>query len=231
MAVTAGGGSYSTAAGRAANARAVAGMSTNAATKKFAAPAKMKPLPLRKAAVTRRAVTTRKPPPVRPNATGQYGRSAPSAPADVAPGIIEPPAPPVPSETDYLASDQDYLQQQAGFNKGLTDFLSAANLNRTKYTTDTETARRQLGEAKTKDFQSLLDDFAGRGLLTSGVYQNEYDTLGKTYSERGAGIDKNLADLLASLSQEETQYRGDQALAEQQARQDALARRAATYGL
>jgi len=90
--------------------------------------------------------------------------------------------------------------------------------------------QRELREQRLKDLQDILDDYASRGILRSGLYaqkRGDYETeFGKQLSETNRQRLKQYGDLAA----EARQFAREQELQREQARLDAIRRRAAETG-
>jgi hypothetical protein len=136
-----------------------------------------------------------------------------------------------PSVDSYLRGDSTYLQQQSQFSKTLADFLANEGTNKNKLNMDFQTAGRALGDQRTTDLQNLMEDFASRGLLKSGEYGTAVGDYNKGYGQRVTDLGTQHTNQLNDLTQQEAQFRREQTLQNQTARQQALQRRAAKYGV
>lgn len=180
-----------------------------------------------KAPVSRR-VSRQQPysPTIVPNSSGNYVR--PSAPPSAGPGPINPIAPSIGS---YLGADTTYQGQRQNFQKTLADFLSNEKLQKSKFTEDYGGAKTALGSQKTQDLSNIQQDYAGRGLLTSGLYAGAVGDYEKDFLQKLSELTKGYNRSLGDLNLGEINFRKEQQLADQRARQEALARRASQYGI
>lgn len=173
------------------------------------------------------------PPPVVPNNSGYYSR--PSPPPSGGPGpmpqIAPPPAPPPPDITTYLGHDTTYQGQVRQYQKALADFLAQETQQRGKINEDYGSATKALGTQKTFDLNNMLQDFASRGLVNSGLYSGAVGDYNTNYLQQLNELTKGKRRSLADLLLGETNFRKEQTLQQQKAREDAIARRASQYGL
>ena len=174
---------------------------------------------------------------------GGGGGGAMAAVAPVAP----------PSEEDYLAGDSGYQTQLAALKRALGDYTADDTAQRTKYNTDYSTGLKDLGwmnddpttagvdesgwdwndqnTASGRANQNQLNDFAGRGLLQSSLYATAKDNLGRSFNDQKTGLDKSKVDYLADRDRQLGAFKNDNTSSSQQARAEAIARRAASYAL
>lgn len=163
--------------------------------------------------------------PINSGNTGSYSQPMPAPPPPM------PAPPPPPSIEDYLGGDTGYQQQLRGFGQNLSDFLADAARRRNDLQTNFGQAQNNMNNQKVIDMQNLEQDYGSRGMLHSGLY-------GKAMGDYNTEFNNRLGDLtsqenqgLGQLDQSETQLRGSQQLQEQAAREDAIRRRAAQYGI
>jgi hypothetical protein len=135
------------------------------------------------------------------------------------------------SLSDYLRTDSVYRSQQAQFNKTLADFMGETGLNRTKIGNDFNTANKALGDQKVVDLESILEDFASRGMQRSGEYGTAVGDYEKEFGTRLTELQKRRTDQLNDLTRQETAFKREQQLQSENAKQQAIQRRAAKYGL
>jgi hypothetical protein len=149
------------------------------------------------------------------------GGSAPAAPK---------PTPP-PNLWQYLRGDTTYQDQVSQLRKAYSDYLASQNNDKTQYETQYGLGVKNLGQDRTKSFDDLLNDYAGRGLLNSGVYGQAYSDLQSQYDSRQTQLDAQRKSFLDDLATNLTNFRGDQQTTQTSAKQEAIARRAAKYGI
>jgi len=88
-----------------------------------------------------------------------------------------------------------------------------------------------MGEQRVKDLQDIMNDFAARGLLKSGLYGQRQSDYEKQYQTNLGNLTRNETSQLQDLSTEQTQFQRQQELQKETARKEAAARRASKYGL
>jgi hypothetical protein len=167
-------------------------------------------------------------PPVIPNQSGNYSR--PSAPPTAGPGPIGGIGVPPPIN-QYLGGDTTYLNQQRAFQKALADFLAQETQQKSKINEDYGSATKALGGQKEFDLNNMMQDFASRGLINSGLYAGAVGDYNKGFLQQMNELTKNQRRSLADLLAGETNFKKEQSLAAQRAREEAIARRASQYGL
>lgn len=147
---------------------------------------------------------------------------------------IVPPAPPkpvAPSLQKFLAGDSTYQQQMAAYGKAMTDFSADQGLARSDYTTNYNNTFRDIGLAKTDAAKSLQDDYAGRGLLKSGLYNQSVGELNQQYQNQYGDLGKQQTAFLSQLMQDLGKFKNEQTTQKQNAQSDAARRRADKYNL
>lgn len=163
-----------------------------------------------------------------------------------------PPPPPPPSEADYLKGDASYQAQVAALAKALSDYSADDTAQRTKYNTDYREGLRQLGwtpddpktavnegawnwtdelTASGRANQNQLNDFASRGMLQSSAYAQAQNDLQRSFNDQLGTVDRARNDFLSQRDRDLAAYKNENTGAGQTARAEALARRAAQYGL
>ena len=151
------------------------------------------------------------------------GRVAPIAPPK------PPPAPP--SLAQFLGSDSAYIQQQSALARALADYKAQQASQTTQYQNQYGLNLSDLTKQRTSAFGDLENDYASRGLLKSGVYGTAYSDLENDYKSRQTALDSARSAFLANQGLDLKNYQTEQGLTLDKAKQDAIARRAAKYGL
>lgn len=176
--------------------------------------------------------------PVSPASSPSRNYSAPSGVSNTSNGTIAPiaapappPAPVTPSVDDWLAGDATYKTQTDALSKAWKDYENSKTLQTNQYNTDYTGNTQKLGEAKIQAGTDLADDYASRGVVTSGMYGKAYTDYLKNYADRQKGLDTNKSDFLANLTNAEGIYKGSQDVTGAKAKQDAINRRASKYDL
>lgn len=144
----------------------------------------------------------------------------------------QPVAPPQPPDINsFLAGDSTYKTQNDQLSKAWADYQNNMNLQSNQYNTDYTGNVKKLGEAQQQGQTSLTDDYASRGLLQSGVYSKAYSDLQNDYTGRQKALDTGKADFGAQLAAAAQNFKSQQGVTGDKAKQDAINRRAAQYGL
>lgn len=161
------------------------------------------------------------------------------------------PAPVVatPSEEDYLAGDSAYQTQLAALKGALERYISDSGLQKANYQTDYRTSLRDLGysenpagaggnwnwedmtTASGKAYQNQLNDFASRGMLQSQGYADSANDLQKMLNQQYGQLSTNKNNFMSDLERQIANYTAENTSGSQAARGEAIARRAAQYGL
>ena len=164
--------------------------------------------------------------------------------ADAAPAV---------SDEDYLSGDSQYQLQLAALMKALSDEQADTTAQKTKYNTDYTDAVKQLGwlqddpttadvdegawnfqdqtTAAGRAFQNQQNDFAGRGLLQSSAYAQKNDDLTRSLNDQLGSTNKAKQSFLDDLARQQGTFASDNQNQIQQARIEALARRASGISL
>jgi hypothetical protein len=149
-------------------------------------------------------------------------------------GSYKPPAAPkpsVPNINSYLGTDSTYQGIVSGSKRSLADFLSELGRRRGESTTQFNDTRGSMERDRTQRLDEMRDEFASRGLIQSGLYGEEQGRFQQQFTDQMNALQKQQAALLADLLSQETNYKREQELALEAARQDALARRAAKFNI
>ena len=145
------------------------------------------------------------------------------------------------SDADWLAGDSQYQGQLAALEQKLRDFEVENTSTRAKGTQDYDNSLLRLGWMKDANdwnqedrttaygnsYQGQMGDFASRGLLQSTLYdQARTDMLGN-FNRQRTDMDTAQTNFLEELARALSGQRTDTQLGRDQARVEALARRAA----
>lgn len=166
--------------------------------------------------------------PTVPNPNDPNGSSAPvgsTATGQVANGVQGQPSDPI---NPYMGLDTTYLDQLRNFQSQMADFQADAGLRRQQSQEDYELALHQLERQQEKDSEANMDDFSGRGILRSGLYAESVGDMNRDYADRETTLQRGLTRALSSIDQEGMQLQRQQNRATEQAKLDAIRRRAAT---
>ena len=159
-----------------------------------------------------------------PVGSSRSGAIMPSAPAPA-----PPPGPP--DINSFLAGDATYKSQQDALAKALADYKNQGKLQTDQYTGTYDQNMRQLKLDQTDAETNINDDYASRGLLNSGVFAKAFSDLQNQYADKQKSLDTDKANFLANLASATSNFESDQQLQLEKARQDAINRRAAQYGV
>lgn len=142
-----------------------------------------------------------------------------------------PTAPKTPALDTYLKSDAAYQNQLRTFAQALAEFQAGQQRTTASDNTSWQGATRQLGDQKVKDLAGIMNDFASRGMLKSGLYGQGVADYTKTYQNNLNDLNTGHSNALRDLGTANVNFQKDQAIQSAQARADAAARRAAQFGL
>lgn len=157
------------------------------------------------------------------NTQGRISNVAPPAPAP-------PPAPKPPSIDQWLAGDTTYGGQMSASKKALADYLAQMTSQQNQYQTDYERNRMGLEDQEKLATTDTENDYASRGMSTSGLYLKALADLKADYDKREGGLAEGQAAFLANLNSGKTNFMSQQQIEQAKYRQDAINRRAAQYG-
>jgi hypothetical protein len=165
-------------------------------------------------------------PRVASNPGGQYARtSRPAAPPSVAPGPV------VTDPNAWLGTDTGYQGQLRDLQLALSNFNADVTRRRGDIGTDYGTSQHALNDQKGLDLKSMENDWAGRGLLKSGLYATAVGDYNKEFDQRLAQLLSSRDRALSQLTQEQNSFKTQQELDTQAAREAALRRRSSTLGV
>lgn len=144
-------------------------------------------------------------------------------------GARPPSAPKIPSLSSYLGTDSTYQQAVSGGKRSLNDFLSELGRRRGEAGTQFNQTKGSMERDRTTQLEALRDEFASRGLIQSGLYGQEQGNFQQKFTEQMTALQQQQAGLLADLLGQEKNYRRENDLATQAAKQEALLRRSQKY--
>lgn len=136
-----------------------------------------------------------------------------------------------PTVKKWLANDTTYQATINALNKALADYKARMNQQRGQYDTEYNMNLGNLNTSRRAAVDDQQNDFASRGVLRSGVYAKSLGELSSDYDARRNALDTGRANYRADLSSALRDFQTEQALAKQNARQNAINRRAARYGI
>ena len=170
-----------------------------------------------------------------------YGGGGSYFSADVAPA----PVVTAPSEEDYLAGDASYNTTISALKSALERYIANQGVEKTSYDKDYQTGLRDLGydesnqtwnwldqlTASGRGYQSQLNDFAARGMLQSQGYADANSNLQRSLTDQYNGMAQARDTFRQGQANDLANYQGENTSSQQTARAEAIARRAAQYGL
>jgi len=146
-------------------------------------------------------------------------------------GAISPTAPVQPNVDEWLANDVAYKTQSDQLAKAWADYQAQSKQTEGQYRTDYTSKQAELGKTRELAGQELESDYASRGMLGSGLYAKAYTDYTTDYDNRQKQLDTGLSDFLANLLAQTNNYKSEQDIVAEKAKQDAIARRAASMGV
>lgn len=153
------------------------------------------------------------------------------------------PAPAAPSEEDYLAGDATYQATIAALARQLSSFNTDIDSQLSTRKIDYDNALQQLGwrdggnwnfedqlTAAGRGYQSLLNDFASRGMIQSQAFGDAQSDLTRTLNKQYEGMNTANTQFADDMTRQKTKAADENTAASQSARAEAILRRAAQYG-
>lgn len=113
---------------------------------------------------------------------GTFGPTAAATPAPAA-------APPPMTDVDWFNQDSIYRASAGRSLADLTSQLAQILADRDEGYRQLDTSRADLTRGRQEDLTGLGDDFAGRGLLGSGLYAQQDDRVQADYTRQGNALD------------------------------------------
>ncbi len=145
--------------------------------------------------------------------------------------VSVPKVPKAPSVASYLAGDSVYQTGASGLKRSLSDYLSELGRRRGEATTQFNQTTKSMERDRVRQLEDLENEFASRGLIQSGLYGQEQGRFQEQFNTQMTALKQQQAALLADLLGQQKNYQRENDLNAQQLRQEALARRAARYGI
>lgn len=177
-----------------------------------------------------RSVSTRSTSSRSSSSGGSSSSKKPAAPKK--PATPKAPAKPsIPSIDQYLGTDAAYQQALSGGKRSLTDFISDVGRRRGEAGTQYNQTRASMERDRQQQLADLRDEYASRGLINSGLYGEQQGDFQQKFQEQMGALDQQQAGLLADLLTQENNYRRENDLATQQAKQEALLRRTQKFNI
>jgi hypothetical protein len=131
----------------------------------------------------------------------------------------------------WLAGDTTYQQQLADFNRAIAEYNATYNRQKSITNRDYNESTRALNMQGTQDRTDQQNDFAGRGILHSGVYAKALGDYNTQFNQRMRALTTGKTDKLGDLSMQRTNFLRQTGLEKNSAKQDAIRRRAQQLGI
>lgn len=131
----------------------------------------------------------------------------------------------------YLAGDTTYQQQLADFNRSKAEYESNYKRQTGIVNRDYAESQRSLNRQGVQDRADQQNDFAGRGILHSGVFAKALGDYNTDFNSRFKALTTGKTDQLGDLSSQEKSFLRQLQLQMNAAREDAIRRRAAKLGI
>lgn len=157
-------------------------------------------------------------------AVNRRATGAPSGPPAGGPG-------PVPDINAFLGGDSSYQDQLKQFANALSLFNADMGRRRGGVETDYASSQKAMNDQSKIDLNNLEADYGARGILRSGLYGKAVGDYNNEFNTRMTDLTTKEKDALAGLDQEKTRYTSQQSLQTEAAKQDAIRRRAAQFGI
>lgn len=131
----------------------------------------------------------------------------------------------------WLAGDTTYQQQLANYKKSKSDYESQYNRQKGIVNRDYSESQRAMNRQGDQDRLDQQNDFAGRGILRSGVFAKALGDYNTEFNAKLKNLLTGKSDKLGDLSMQRTNFLRQLKLEQDAARQDALRRRSAKLGI
>jgi hypothetical protein len=167
--------------------------------------------------------------------TNTVAPAATTAPVDPAP------TPPPVSDDDWLAGDSTYQAALAALKKTLSGYQTQYDTSKTNYDTDYNSSLKNLGwnqdgnawnaddtnTAYGRSYGNQMNDFAARDMLQSSFYGEALNNLLRQFNDQKGDLSTSRGRYMTDLGNTLTQQQNENALSQQQARAESIARKAA----
>lgn len=131
----------------------------------------------------------------------------------------------------WLAGDTTYQQQIADFNRSRSDYQSQYQRQYGIVGRDYNETQRALNRQGTQDRVAQQNDFAGRGILRSGVFAKALGDYNTEYNQRMKSLVTGQSDKVGDLNEQRNSFLRQLQLELNSAKQDAIRRRAQKLGI
>jgi hypothetical protein len=131
----------------------------------------------------------------------------------------------------YLAGDTTYQRQVSDYNRSKADYESNYKRQTGIVNRDYAESQRSLNRQGAQDRIDQQNDFAGRGILHSGVFAKALGDYNTEFNARMKNLLSGKTDQLGDLSSQRKSFLSQLGIEKANAREDALRRRAAKLGI
>lgn len=150
----------------------------------------------------------------------------------IAPSVPKPQPKPTPMSLDqWLGADTAYLGQKSSYEKALKDYQAQKAAEEGKYNNEYNSSVSKLNTDRDTQQTALTDDYAGRGLLQSGVYADALGDFQNNFKTQAGDLERAKSAYFGDLATDSTNFQTQQQLQLQQAKDAAAARRTAKFNL
>jgi len=125
----------------------------------------------------------------------------------------------------WLGTDTQYQDALRQLQLASTNFGADITRRQGEVNTDYDTSNRAMGQQKVQDLDNMENDWAGRGLIRSGLYAGAVGDYNQEFDQRMAELVSARDRTLAQLIQEQQAFQTQQQLDQQAAREAALRRK------
>jgi LysM repeat protein len=152
-------------------------------------------------------------------------------PVAVAPQAQAPAAPKTPTLEEWLAGDSTFNQQMAGYDRSKADYEAQYGQQQQNTQRDYDTTTRALQQQGVVDRDQQMNDYAGRGVVNSGVYGTALADYNNNFNTKLSNLNQGLQDTMNNQGNARTNFLRQLQLEQDTARQDAIRRRAQQLGI
>lgn len=144
--------------------------------------------------------------------------------------VAKPVAKKIPSIEEYLRGDTGYMQSEADLKRAGDQYSSQYNNDLQQYGEEYNLNNTNLKSAYDEANTAMTDDYAARGMLSGGGYAKAYGDQKTEYAGRQAAMDNARTQYLSNQANSQTNFQEEQRITGQNAKNAAIARRAAGLG-
>jgi hypothetical protein len=138
---------------------------------------------------------------------------------------------PLSATAKYLAGDTTYQQQLADFDRSKAEYNANYGRQSSIVNRDYAESTRSLNRQGAQDRLDQQEDFAGRGILHSGVFAKALGDYNTDFNSRMKALVTGKTDQIGDLAAQQKSFLAQLATEQNNARQDAIRRRAAKLGI